>query len=161
MDHRLTTLSEKKLVGKQLTMSFSNDRTPELWKRFMPLKKLISNSVGSDLYSIQKYSNPFKYQDFNPDALYTKWAAIEVTNFDYVLDSFETYTLKGGLYVVFKHIGSAMKFRTTFNTIFLEWLPNSDYEIDDREHFELLGKKYNNTSPNSEEEIWIPIRLKK
>jgi AraC family transcriptional regulator len=39
-------------------------------------------------------------------------------------------------------------------------LPNSAYELDDREHFELLGEKYKNNDPNSEEEIWIPIRPK-
>lgn len=27
--------------------------------------------------------------------------------------------------------------------------------VDDRPHFEVLGGKYQNNSPNSEEEIWI------
>lgn len=29
------------------------------------------------------------------------------------------------------------------------WLPNSDYLLDDRPHFELLGDKYKNNDPNS------------
>ncbi|WP_165749618.1 GyrI-like domain-containing protein [Cellulophaga sp. Z1A5H] len=160
MDYRIEMLPEKKMVGKQLTMSFTTDSTPKLWGSFMPHKKLILNTMGTDLYSIQKYPEGFNYQDFDPNALYIKWAAIEVTNFDMVPNAFETYILKGGLYAVFKHIGSATAFQKTFEAIFIEWLPQSDYVLDDREHFELLGEKYSNTNPNSEEEIWIPIRLK-
>jgi len=32
--------------------------------------------------------------------------------------------------------------------------------LDDRPHFEVLGDKYKNADPDSEEEIWIPIRTK-
>jgi AraC family transcriptional regulator len=38
---------------------------------------------------------------------------------------------------------------------------SKEYELDDRPHFEILGDKYKNNDPNSEEEIWIPIKLKK
>jgi AraC family transcriptional regulator len=31
------------------------------------------------------------------------------------------------------------------------------FEVDDRPHFEILGIRYRNNDPNSEEEIWIPI----
>ncbi|RYE38364.1 MAG: GyrI-like domain-containing protein, partial [Sphingobacteriales bacterium] len=44
--------------------------------------------------------------------------------------------------------------------IFTEWLPNSAYELDDRPHFELLGSKYKNDDAESEEEIFVPVRLK-
>ncbi len=47
-----------------------------------------------------------------------------------------------------------------FRYIFGTWLPNSDYDLDDRPHFEVLGKKYRNNDPASEEEIWIPIKEK-
>ncbi|EPE83362.1 GyrI-like small molecule binding domain protein [Leptospira noguchii str. 1993005606] len=39
--------------------------------------------------------------------------------------------------------------------IFQEWLPNSGYKL--KPHFELLGSKYKNNDPTSEEEVWIPI----
>lgn len=46
----------------------------------------------------------------------------------------------------------------TFGYIFGTWLPNSGYIMDDRPHFEILGAKYKNNDPESEEEIWIPIK---
>ena len=36
----------------------------------------------------------------------------------------------------------------------------SKYSIDNRPHFEIIGEKYKNNDPNSEEEIWIPIKPK-
>jgi AraC family transcriptional regulator len=48
----------------------------------------------------------------------------------------------------------------TFQYIFGTWLPNSEYVLDNRPHFEILGEKYKNDDPTSEEEIWIPIKAK-
>jgi AraC family transcriptional regulator len=42
--------------------------------------------------------------------------------------------------------------------IFNTWLPKSGYQLDRRPHFEILGEKYKNNNPDSEEEIWIPIQ---
>ncbi|MDP5096829.1 MAG: GyrI-like domain-containing protein [Flavobacterium sp.] len=39
-------------------------------------------------------------------------------------------------------------------------MPNSEYQLDNRPHFEILGAKYKNNAPDSEEEIWIPIKRK-
>ena len=35
---------------------------------------------------------------------------------------------------------------------------HSEYEFDNRPQFEILGEKYKNNAPDSEEEIWIPIK---
>jgi len=37
-------------------------------------------------------------------------------------------------------------------------VPSSDYELDNRPQFEILGQKYKNNDPSSEEEIWIPVK---
>lgn len=160
MKPEIRTLATKKLIGKKLEMSYINNRTGELWRGFMPRRKQISNNIGSELYSMQIYNGIFDFQNFNPNDSFTKWAAIEVTDFEQIPEEMETYILTGGLYAVFTHKGSSLDFQRTFQYIFGVWLPNSDYQIDDREHFELLGEKYKNESPDSEEEIWIPIKLR-
>ncbi len=156
----LRNLEQKKLIGKKLEMSYVNNRTGELWRSFMPRRKEITNNIGSELYSMQIYNGVFDFQNFNPNDNFTKWAAVEVTDFEQIPENMESYTLKGGLYAVFTHKGSSLDFQRTFQYIFGVWLPNSDYQIDDREHFELLGENYKNESPDSEEEVWIPIKLK-
>jgi AraC family transcriptional regulator len=158
MTPRIEILSEKKLIGKRLQMSLANNKTKELWQSFMPRRKEIQNSIGTDLYSMQVY-DPFYFNTFDPNNLFEKWATIEVTNFDTIPDEMETFTLPSGLYAVFFYKGSNTDTQI-FQYIFGTWLPNSEYVLDNRPHFEILGEKYKNSNPNSEEEIWIPIKEK-
>lgn len=161
MEPRIEFLPQKKLVGKSIEMSLANNTTPELWRSVMPLFKTLHNSVSSDLFSIQVYDKDLSFSNFTPQTIFTKWAATEVSNFNNIPSELATHTLSGGLYAVFVHQGSPESFPKTSQYIFGEWLPKSDYELDQREHFELLGSKYKNNSPESEEEVWIPVRLKK
>jgi AraC family transcriptional regulator len=160
MHPRFETLPEKKLVGKRRRMSLSKDLTFELWRSFMPERRKITNAMGTDLFSMQVYDRDFDFMNFDPEAYFEKWAAMEVTEFDNIPDGMEPFVLKGGLYAVFVHKGPASKGEMTFRYIFGVWLPDSDYKIDDRPHFEILGEKYKHDDPVSEEEIWIPVTRK-
>ena len=72
MTPRIATLAEKKLVGKRVEMSFTDNRTFELWRSCMPRRKEIGTSIGADLYSIEIYP-PFFWQNFSTDAEFEKW----------------------------------------------------------------------------------------
>jgi AraC family transcriptional regulator len=156
---RIETLSRKKLLGKRLRMSFAINKTYELWQSFMPFRKEIKNNIGTELYSINVYE-PSYFANFNPTAEFDKWAAIEVTDFNYIPEGMESFTLEEGLYAVFNYKGSSAD-GSIFQYIYGTWVPNSEYILDNRPHFEILGDKYKNNDPNSEEEIWIPIKIKK
>lgn len=153
-------LTEKKLIGKRIKMTFADNKTSELWKNFMPRRREIRNNLTNELISMQVYDNSFDFNNFNQDIVFEKWAAIEVTDFDTIPDGMESYTLTGGLYAVFVHKGAASQGAKTFQYIFGTWLPGSDYFLDNRPHFEILGEKYKNEDQNSEEEVWIPIKPK-
>jgi AraC family transcriptional regulator len=161
MDPLIKLLPEKKLAGKRMKMTLANNMTHTLWKSFMLGIKEIKNKQGSDLYSIQVYDSSFRVENFNETTLFEKWAAIEVADFSTVPNEMEAFTLPGGLYAVFKHKGAAITGPTTFKYIFGAWLPNSAYVLDNRPHFEILGEKYKNNNPNSEEDICIPVKEKK
>jgi AraC family transcriptional regulator len=153
----IETIAKKKLIGKSLTMSFSNNRTSELWQSFMSRRKEIQNAVGTDLFNIQIYENLNPFEDFNPEVVFEKWASIEVTDFNSIPAGMEAFTLQEGLYAVFDYKGNSPEI---FQNIFQKWIPNSGYELAHRPHFEVLGEKYKNNDPDSEEEIWIPIQKK-
>lgn len=155
MKPRIETLTEKKLVGKRMTMSLTENKTAILWQNFMPKRKEINNRVTNDLISMQVYHEPLRIGDLNQE--FEKWAAIEVSHFDDVPEGLDTFILKGGLYAVFDYKGLGTD-NSIFIYIFGTWLPNSNYILDNRPHFEILGDKYKNGDPNSEEEIWIPIK---
>ena len=161
MQPRIAFLPPKKLVGKSLKMTLASNKTVELWKSFMPQRKKIQHTINSFYYSIQVYDSSLDFKDFNPQTEFTKYAMMETSKFEHIPEEMETLILSGGLYAVFVHKGMAKDFPKTAQYIFGEWLPNSEYELDKREHFELLGPKYSAASESSEEEVWIPIKLRK
>jgi len=158
MTVRIEDLTPQMLVGQRLAMSLANNRTGELWKRFMPLRHTIKNVVGNDLFSIQIFNDVFTYD--NPHATFEKWAAVPVTDFTAVPPNLEALVIPAGRYAVFLYQGSSAEGYKAFDYIFNRWLPAAEYEIDHRPHFELLGKNYKNNDPASEEEIWIPVKHK-
>ena len=159
MNPRIVTLHEKKLVGIRMNMSLVNNLTGALWGGFMPRRKEITNAVSNDLISMNVYSSKH-FVDFKPTNEFVKWAAVEVSDFDAVPGEMETFVLKGGQYAVFEYKGLNTD-PSIFQYIYGQWLPSSEYVLADRPHFEVLGEKYKNNDPNSEEEIWIPVELRK
>jgi AraC family transcriptional regulator len=160
MDVRISEIPKKLLIGKSLRMSLTDNKTPQLWRSFMTQKASVKNAIGTDLYSIQVYDEEHSFENFNPDAECTKWAAIEVENHNNIPNGFSSFVINNSLYAVFVHKGTVSEFPKTMQFIFGQWLPNSMFELDNRPHFELLGEKYKNDNPDSEEEVWIPIREK-
>ena len=161
MENRIETLEPTLICGKSLKMSFQNDRTFELWQSFMPLLKGVSDRKGTHLISLQVFENPIDPKQFDPNAEFTKWAAVPVeTDHSDAGEKLDLYRISGGLYAVFKHHGPASEFGRSLQYIYGEWFPGSDYELDEREHFEKLPQGYRPDDPNAEEEIWIPIRKK-
>ena len=156
---RIESIPEKKLVGKRRKMSFADYQVAELWKAFRQRRNEITNSLSNDLFSLVIYQ-PNHFADFKPTNEFERWATVEVSDFDQVPSDLETFILPSGLYAVFLHRGEAKAFAQTFQYILGTWLPSSGYVLDNRPHFEVLGEKYKNNDPNSEEEIWIPIKRK-
>jgi AraC family transcriptional regulator len=157
LEPRIEILPEKKFVGKRIKMSFSNNKTWELWRSFMPVRREIKNIIGTELYSIEVYE-PLYFNNYNPEKEFDKWATVEVTDFEKVPDDMDTLILPRGLYAVFIHKGAAGKGPETYQYIFGTWLPASDFQLDDRPHFAVMGEKYKNDDPDSEEEVWIPVK---
>lgn len=158
MTPTIQNITSKKLIGKHCAMSFAENKTFQLWSSFMPRRKEIKNTVdNTNMYSLQFYGTGF-FTNFNPQVQFEKWAAIEVSNFDFVPDELETLVIPGGQYAVFNYKGSHNNGHDVFSYILGEWLPASGYELDNRPHFEILGPKYKNGDPDSEEQIWIPIK---
>ena len=103
IQHRITNLQEKKLVGIAKQMSLVNNKTGLLWAQFAPKIKDIKNRVSEDKISLQMYPKDY-YANFNPTTEFTKWATVEVVNFDNKLPELNTLLLESGLYAVFENI---------------------------------------------------------
>jgi len=149
---------ERKLIGMHMEMSLIDNKTRNLFQKFMPRKKEITQAVSSEVFALQYYD----LLNFTPQTIFEKWACVEVTDFNNIPDEMESFTLEAGTYAVFTHIGTVTDFVKSFRYLLTEYLPTTSYYVDSRPHFEILGSAYLGPSnPKSEEEVWIPITLKK
>ncbi len=158
LEPKIVIISEMKMVGNRLTMSLTDNKTSILWKNFMIKRKEIFHNENSDLYSIQIYNPDLDFNDFTPSTSFEKWAAVEVEEIDRIPDKMETLTIPKGEYAVFKYRGLPSNFQKMAEYIFGVWLPNSQYQLDNRPHFEIMKADYNPNDPSAEETVWIPIR---
>ena len=155
---RISLQSDKMLVGMAAKMSVAADGTPSLWRRFMPRRKEIQNAVNEVFYSVQNFSDSAGFENFTRDTVFEKWAAVEVASRSSIPEEMQLFVLRGGHFAVFDHCGPPSEFPKTLNFIFSEWLPQSGWQLDDREHFEMLLPDWRADDPNAREEVWIPVK---
>jgi len=153
LPHRIEIIEAKKLIGFSITTSFQEDKTPIVWRKFMMRRNEIDNRISDQLFSLQIYP-----ENFTPNQSFTKYALAEVSDFDNIPNDFEAFQLEGGKYQVFTYKGKAENGPEIFGYIFQKFIPENQFEVDDRPHFEIFGDDYNPSSEFAEEEIWIPIK---
>lgn len=153
------TIAPKTCLGRSLTMTLANNRVGELWRMFMPEIGNIQNRLNKEIISAQVYKSDY-FNQFDPNKSFEKWAVVELTEVpSHIIDGHTILEIPGGLYAVFHYKGLSTD-TSIFQYIFGEYLPKSEFELDDRPHFEILGDRYKNNDPESEEDIYIPIRHK-
>lgn len=153
LPHRIENIEPKKLIGFGITTSFQDDKTPVVWRKFMMRRSEITNRISSQLFSLQIYP-----ENFTPDQSFTKYALAEVSDFDHIPDDFESFELESGKYLVFNYKGKAENGPEIFRYIFQNVIPEHQFEIDNRPHFEIFGDDYDPNSDFAEEEIWVPVK---
>ncbi|MFP2996356.1 GyrI-like domain-containing protein [Spongiivirga sp. MCCC 1A20706] len=158
---KITTIPKKLLAAVSVRTSIEEFGMPRAWQQLMPKRNEITNTVSNNRYSIQVYDQAYDYKTFTPYTQFTYIAGIEVSDQNMLPEGIEPKQLVGGLYAVFNHKGTMTQFRKTLQYIHQEWLPQSIYQLDHRNHFEVLGDTYlGHDNPNSEEEVWVPIKKK-
>lgn len=160
MHPQIIKISLKKLIGRKLKMSVTNDQTVVLWQSFMPRRDEIKNIVNRNLYSVQTFESEKYFEQFSPEIEFDKWAAVEVSDFSDIPENMEKLKIPEGEYAVFNYKGPANAALPFFQYIFQTWLPASPFSVDNRPHFALMGEKYRGNNHDSEEEIWVPVRKK-
>lgn len=156
MKPRFDYSDTRKLVGVcQKDVHRPND-TATIWKKFMPRRGEINNRLNSNYISMRVFQrladDPLTHQ-----TAYDEWAAVEVSEAADIPAGMEFFLVPDGAYAVFIHEGPASGFPDTMKSIFNEWLPSSEYELDNRPHLAIMGADYRPDDPDATEEIWIPI----
>lgn len=156
----ILNIKPKLLIGQRIDMCYEDDQTFDLWRSFMPFVANVPNAIKGALYSVQVYPAGVTFFNFTETTIFTKWAAIEVTDLENVPEEMDVLELTGGMYLVEEHIGTGSSILETYDRIFNELLPSVNFNVDhSRPNFEVLGHKYKNNDATSREDIWIPISM--
>lgn len=145
------------VVGIHRAMSFAEPRMRELWQSFRLRVEEVGVRSSDDFISMRVYDEPVGVAPA-PGSRFEQWAAVQVDASSEAPTGMDSHTLAGGQYAVFTYRGRADAFGDAARYIYGEWLPRSDYELADREFFEVLGPSYRPDDPEASERIWIPIQ---
>jgi AraC family transcriptional regulator len=156
---RIVEFPPRLVAGMRVSMSLTDDRTFVLWNNFMKQRSSLANVAGSELYSIRSYS-PGYFRSFDPSAAFDKWAAAPVDSDDALPAGMQSLNIPGGEYAVFTYKGTSEMAGPFYEYVYMKWLPSSGYILDDRPHFEIMGPRYRHGDPDSEEDVYIPVRRK-
>ncbi|MFD1314213.1 GyrI-like domain-containing protein [Namhaeicola litoreus] len=153
-------LSSTALVGMKMNTNLQKNEAVSLWKKFKPRVKEISNRKDDRFYSLQNYHH-FDPIQFTSETDFDRWAAVEVEKIGQIPEGMESILIPQGSYATFVHTGTVMDFSKALFYFFSQWLPDSDYVLENHPHFEVFDHRYLGPhNPNSIEDVFIPIKLK-
>ena len=155
---KLIKLDAQRIIGLSRVMSFADDKTSLLWQSFMPRRREIEHTKNVDFISLQLYPEKFMSSGFNVHLLFEKWAAVAVSENAVPPEGMKELTIPEGMYAIFDHQGPANEFQRTTNYIYNKWLPDSDFILDNRPHYEVLPDGYNPRDDDATEQVFIPIK---
>ncbi|MEL6987076.1 MAG: GyrI-like domain-containing protein [Bacteroidota bacterium] len=152
LEFQIKDVLPKVLIGMYDEMSVNEDNTRTLFQTFMPRRNEV-NRISEFVFDLRTYTSDY-FLRFDPSKTFRKYALVEVEDGERCPEDMTVYYFVGGKYAVFYHKGND----NPFPYIYGEWLPASGFVIDERPHFEILSEKYRPGDPESEQEIYIPIK---
>ena len=123
---------------------------PSQWQRFLPHFDHVPWQIGRAAYGVCCNSDDAGSFDYV--------CGVEVRDFSRVPADWSRVRIPEQKYAVFAQPGHVSMIRSTWNTIWNEWLPNSGYEVADAPDFERYGEQFNSATGMGGFEIWVPIK---
>lgn len=154
---KLVNLKDMKLVGIPFyyNLSMKNDLS-DPWSLLMQNLSLIPHIQKPERY----YQMQYWFPNQDSDSTYF-FIAVEVGKIESIPIQFIAKTIPAGTYLKFRHKGRSNKVGYTYQYIYEEWLPNSDYRLSEHFNFEYYGEEC--LDPYDEEsvsDIYIPLQIK-
>jgi len=129
----------------------SSKAIPSLWQRFVPHIGQVPGQIGPRIaYGVCCNSD----EEGNFDYI----AGVEVADFSDLPRDFSRVRIPAQRYAVFTQREHIATIRSTVNTIWSKWLPESGQEAADAPDFERYGESFDPVTGNGGFEIWIPIK---
>ena len=145
------------VAGLTCQSTMANNTIPQLWDRFNSREKELTRRLSEDCYGVCFYE---RMENMCPNTPFTYMAGLLVSSKADAPAGWETRTVPGCDYAVFEHKGALDTLQQTYDHIFREWLPASEYEFVNQDDFEIYDERFVFGKPESIMEIWIPVKKK-
>lgn len=159
MKPKIIKLSEFKIAGlrKEVTLKTANERIQKLWQEFLPrIKEINARENHWESYGVCEYCD---LQNFGEETPYHELVSVAVPSLENLPKGMVGKVIPASRYAVFTHKGPTKNLRMTYDYIYKTWLPNSGYELNPHDDFELYDHRFKGVdSPESEIDIYLPIK---
>jgi len=123
---------------------------PSQWQRFLPHLDHVPEQIGRTAYGVCCNSDDAGSFDYV--------CGVEVKDFLRIPADWSRVRIPAQKYAVFSQRDHISTIRSTWNTIWNEWLPTFEYEVVDAPDFERYGEEFSPTTGMGGFEIWIPVK---
>ena len=147
-------LEKSTFMGFSTETSLLEDQTALVFKQLMIWRKDSEEHRAQPVYDIKVYPEAY-FSSFNPSRSFTKWAAV-LQKDTMQVEELQSYVVDKGLYLCFTCEGRVSA--QFFQELYSSWLPQSEYELDDRPHFDKLWPDPAQRGAVLKEEIYIPVK---
>jgi len=130
----------------------SSSGIPAQWSRVQPYLGNIPGQVGRVAYGVVCNADEAGTMEYI--------CGVEVSHFAALPPELARLRIPEQRYAVFKHNDHISRIRSTWHTIFSEWIPNCGYEVVDAPDFERYDENFDPRTGTGGLEIWVPIRKK-
>jgi AraC family transcriptional regulator len=156
MEPRIVQLNQLILVGRPYFGDSADNKFGQAWDRFFPYEKAISNRTNEKVfYGVEDYG-----PEFEQTHQWMYFPSTQVSSLDEIPTGLFGRTLPAATYAVFTAKGGIPKLHDTFMYAYMTWLPASEYESAYPFDFEYYDERFKDQDPNSEIDIFIPVKPK-
>lgn len=123
---------------------------PAQWQRFTPYIGTIPGQTGVGTYGVGYNGD----DEGNIDYL----CGVEVTDFSDLPAELDHIRIPEQRYAVFSHRDHVSTIQRTWDALWSEWLPQSNYTVADAPFFEYYGEKFDPVTGMGGIELWVPVK---
>ena len=123
---------------------------PSQWQRFLPHLGRIPGQLGGTAFGVRCNCDDAGNFDYVCGA--------EVKDFSGLPADWSRVRIPEQRYAIFSQRDHISTIRSTWNTIWNNWLPESGYEVVDGPDFERYGDNFDSVTGTGGFEIWLPIK---
>ena len=154
MEARVVFKESFTVIGMEVETRMIEDRIPQLWERFIPrLNEIKYRTSRHDTYGISEYSDNYVEEFFS------YWACTPVDHAEEVPEGMVVRTVPAAFYAVVTHKGKLESMGGVFDYIHTVWLPNSGYELDKKDGFEVYGERFLGAdNDQSETDVYVAVK---